>query len=62
MDHVGYEMPDFEAVKVEAARALADLAKEAQPSTERRELTIEVRDDQNLAVLRAVIMVEIGRL
>ena len=61
VDHVGYEMPDFEAVKVEAARALADLAKEALPSTERRELTIEVRDDQNLAVLRAVIMVEIGR-
>ena len=39
MEHVGYEMPDLEAVKVEAARALADLAKEALPSTERRELT-----------------------
>ena len=59
VDPVGHEMPDFEAVKVEAARCIADLAKKALPSTERRELTMEVRDAQSRAVLRAVIMVEI---
>lgn len=45
-DDIGGEYPDFEAAKAEAARALADLAKEVLPSSLRRELAIEVRGDQ----------------
>ena len=43
-DDVGLDYFDLEAVKVEAARALADFAREVIPGSVRRELAIEVRD------------------
>ena len=45
-DDVGLDYPDLEAVKVEAARALADFAREVIPGSVRRELAIEVRDER----------------
>ena len=51
-DDVGIDYPDLEAVKVEAARALAELARDVIPGSLRRELAIEVRDESG-PVLRA---------
>jgi hypothetical protein len=45
-DDVGLEYPDLEAVKVEAARALAELARDVIPGSLKRELAVEVRDAQ----------------
>ena len=59
IDDVGVEFSDLEAVKVETARGLADLARDVLPGSVRRELSIDVRDDQNQAVLRAVMVFEI---
>ena len=44
-DEVGLDYPDLEAVKVEAARALAELARDVIPGSLKRELAIEVRDE-----------------
>jgi hypothetical protein len=44
-DDEGLEYPDIEAVKVEAARALAELARDVIPGSLKRELSIEVRDE-----------------
>ena len=43
-DEIGIEYPDLEAVKVEAARSLAELARDVIPGQMKRELAIEVRD------------------
>ncbi len=51
-DPVGLELPHIEAVKIEAARGLADLAREVIPGSIRRDLTIEVRDERG-PVLKA---------
>jgi uncharacterized membrane protein len=45
-DDVGVEYGDLEAVKVEAARALAELARDVIPGSTKRELAVEVRDEQ----------------
>jgi hypothetical protein len=45
-DDVGVECSGLEAVKMEAARGLAELARDVLPGSSRRELAIEVRDDQ----------------
>jgi hypothetical protein len=44
-DDVGLEFPDLEAVKVEAAKALAELARDVIPGSLKRELAVEVRDE-----------------
>lgn len=43
-DDIGAEHPDLESVKVEAAKALAELARDVLPGSLRRELAVEVRD------------------
>ena len=43
-DEVGLRYPDLEAVKVDAARALAELARDVIPGSLRRSLAVEVRD------------------
>lgn len=43
-DDVGLELPDMEAVKAEAARALAEMARDVIPERWERELAVEVRD------------------
>jgi hypothetical protein len=45
-DDQGLEYSDLEAVKVEAARSLAELARDVLPGSMRRELAVEVRDDE----------------
>lgn len=56
-DDVGVEFPDLDAVKVEAARALAELAVDVLPGSLRRELAIEVRDERG-PVLKALMRFE----
>lgn len=45
IDDIGVELPSLGHAKIEAARALAELAFEVVPGSLRRLLTIEVRDD-----------------
>ena len=56
-DDEGLEFPDLETVKAEAARALAELARDVLPASAKRELAIEVRDE-NGPVLLAVMRFE----
>jgi hypothetical protein len=44
-DEHGLDFPDLEAVRVQAARALADLARDVIHRSLRRELAVEVRDE-----------------
>lgn len=56
-DEEGTELPDLEAVKIMAARALAELARDVIPGSLRRELAVEVRDEEG-PVLRALMTFE----
>jgi hypothetical protein len=56
-DDEGLEFPDLEAVKIEAARALADIARDVLPGSLKRELAVEVRDELG-PVLRALLTFE----
>ena len=56
-DDEGQELPDLLRVKAEAARSLAELAKDVIPASDRRSLTVEVRDTQQ-AVLEARLTFE----
>jgi hypothetical protein len=50
-DEVGLAFADLEAVKIEAARALAEIACDAIPGSVRRQLSVEVRDAQGPVLL-----------
>lgn len=54
-DEIGLEYENLEAVKVEAARSLAELAREVVPGSMRRELTVEVRDEAGPVLLVRMI-------
>ena len=54
--------PDIEFCKKEAARALAEIAREVTPGSERRELSIDVRDENKRPLFRTVMIFEIQRL
>ena len=56
-DHIGTECSDFEEVKRCAALSLAELARDALPDSEQRELAVEVRDSGG-PVLRDVLTFE----
>ncbi|HEX2763636.1 MAG TPA: hypothetical protein VHM92_07300 [Allosphingosinicella sp.] len=56
-DDVGLHYPDIEAVKVEAARALAELARDVIPGSVKRNLAVEVRDEFG-PVLKALMSFE----
>ena len=56
-DDVGHEYPDLEKVKVAAAKALAELARDVIPGSLRHKLSVEVRDDLG-PVLMAVMTFE----
>jgi hypothetical protein len=43
---VGIDYPDLETLKLEAARTLADLARDVIPGNVNREFVVEVRDAQ----------------
>ncbi len=59
IDDVGLEFSSLEAVKTEAARSLADLARDILPGSVRRELAVLVRDAQSRQVLRTALVFEI---
>jgi hypothetical protein len=56
-DDEGLVFPNLEAVKVEAAKCLAELARDVIPGSLRRVLTVEVRDAEG-PVMRAMMTFE----
>lgn len=56
-DDVGLELPDLVAVKAQAAKSLAELARDVLPGSIERTLTVEVRDERQ-PVLRATLTFE----
>jgi hypothetical protein len=56
-DDEGLELPDMEAVKVQAAKSLAELARDVLPCSTRRELAVEVRDLRQ-SVMKALLHFE----
>jgi hypothetical protein len=54
-DNVGLECLNLEAVKVEAAKSLAELARDVLPGSLRRRLGVDVRDEDH----RLVMIVEL---
>ena len=61
-DDDGLVLPDLEAARDEATRALADMGRDALPGAVVRELAIEVRDEAKQPLLRAVLRLEIEQL
>ena len=61
-DDVGLEFDSIDAARSEAARALAEMARDVLPGAYARELTIEVRDESNEPLLRAALRFEVQRL
>ena len=61
-DDVGLDFDSIDVARDEATRGLADLAKDALPGSERRELAIEVRDQMRRLVLRAALWFEVAVL
>jgi len=58
-DVIGIEFAEFERVKREAAIGLAELARDVLPGSERRLLSIEVRDESGLSVLISSMAFEV---
>ena len=61
-DDVGLEFETIEAARDEATRALAELAKDVLPRSERRELSIEIRDENKAPLLTTRLVFEAVRL
>jgi hypothetical protein len=61
-DDYGLELSGDDAARDEAARGLADLAKDVLPGSLRRQLSIEVRDEAKEPLLAARLTFEIARL
>jgi hypothetical protein len=61
LDEVGLELPSLARVKVEASRALMEIAKDVLPGSEVRTLAIEVRDELG-PVLRVSLRFEIEQV
>jgi hypothetical protein len=60
-DHLGSDLPSFEEAKLEAARALAELARDVFPGSAVRTLAIEVRTESG-PVLRVSLRFEIEQI
>ena len=56
-DEEGFELPNIEAVKLAAARTLAEIARDVIPGSMKRTLTVEVRDEYQ-PVLEARLVFE----
>jgi hypothetical protein len=61
-DDLGIDLDGLEAVRHEATRGLADLAKDALPGAMRRELSVEARDAADHPLLRAGLWFEVALL
>lgn len=57
-DDTGLDLPSVQIAKEEAAKALADLARDVLPAAVVRTLSVEVRDDEG-PVLRASLRFEV---
>ncbi len=56
-DDIGLELPSLDAVKDQAALALAELARDVLPGSLKRSLAVEVRDERQ-PVLSARLLFE----
>ena len=61
-DETGLELSDLDEAKAEAARALADLARDVLPASEVRELAVNVKDEANTLVMRTVLRFEVVQI
>lgn len=61
-DDEGTELPDLEAVKIEASRSLLERARDILPGLDRHSLSIEVRDDHGKPLLSIILILEIRSL
>jgi hypothetical protein len=61
-DEEGLELDGIQQARDEAARGLLDLARDLIPGSESRDLAIEVRDGQNVPLLRAALSFEVAVL
>jgi hypothetical protein len=57
-DDVGVEYLDLELVKAEAAKTLAEIARDVVPGTVQRELAVSVRDKIG-SILMATMLIEL---
>jgi hypothetical protein len=57
-DDLGVELPSLEIVKRDAARALAEIARDVLPGAVVRSLIVEVRDDAG-PILKAMLRFEV---
>jgi hypothetical protein len=58
-DFDGLELPDIHAVKIAAAKSLAELALHVLPGVDRRCLGVDVRDEQDRKVLTTELTFEV---
>ncbi|HET9428750.1 MAG TPA: hypothetical protein VFO69_10360 [Allosphingosinicella sp.] len=56
-DDIGLDFPDLETVKIEAASALTELARDVLPGSVKRRLAVEVRDELG-PVMRTIMTFE----
>jgi hypothetical protein len=61
-DDEGIELPDLQAVKVEASRSLLERARDILPGLDRHSLSIEVRDNSGRRLLSIILILEIRDL
>ena len=57
-DDIGLEFSDLQTVKTQASLSLAELAYDVLPGAERRTLGIDVRDQEDAAVMTAELVFE----
>jgi hypothetical protein len=60
-DESGIELPSIQAARAEAARSLADIARDMPPDN-CREVVVEVSDDEGCPLFRAALYFEIEDL
>ena len=58
-DEDGTELPDLEAVKVEASRSLLERASDIFPELDQHALSIEVRDECGEPLLSIILRLEV---
>ncbi|QRM33915.1 hypothetical protein [Microvirga sp. VF16] len=54
-DKTGQELPDIEAARIEAQKALPDMVSDALPDADRRSFVVNVRNEAGKTVLRAAL-------
>ena len=60
-DESGIELPSIQAARAEAARSLTDIARDMSPDN-RREVVVEVSDDEGRPLFRTALYFEIEDL